>query len=155
YVQQGMLNIVEALIRKDPAERVYRNARGVIEDLTRLQMFSSRALPALPVPGAADAQAPGVAPAPRTALATPAPEAEAAEPRRPQASIMLTRRGDGKRVEFPPERPVLVGRQADCQLVIADTKASRMHALLDCHADGRWWVYDLRSANGVAVNGKK
>jgi pSer/pThr/pTyr-binding forkhead associated (FHA) protein len=50
--------------------------------------------------------------------------------------------------------PVLVGRSADCDVVVADTHVSRKHAEIRC--DGETFsVADLGSVNGTLVNGER
>lgn len=58
----------------------------------------------------------------------------------------------GQSVEAQGERYV-VGRDPECDLTIADERASRQHAFLRVHPDGRAEVHDLGSANGTLVNG--
>jgi pSer/pThr/pTyr-binding forkhead associated (FHA) protein len=48
----------------------------------------------------------------------------------------------------------LVGRSADCDLVLEDTLVSRRHARL-FKKEGKVWIEDLNSSNGVFLNGKK
>ena len=43
----------------------------------------------------------------------------------------------------------LVGRGSDCQLTLADSEASRRHALLRPQADGSVVLEDLGSTNGT------
>jgi hypothetical protein len=45
-----------------------------------------------------------------------------------------------------------IGRDASCDLVIADMSVSRRHAILDRIQDG-WLLTDLESTNGTRVNG--
>ncbi|MCX6113130.1 MAG: FHA domain-containing protein [Proteobacteria bacterium] len=49
---------------------------------------------------------------------------------------------------------VLFGRASDCDVVITDSSVSRNHAEL-IKAEGGYLVKDLKSSNGVFVNGKK
>ena len=49
----------------------------------------------------------------------------------------------------------LVGRGSDCQLTLADSEASRRHALLRPQADGSVVLEDLGSTNGTYVNGQR
>ena len=58
---------------------------------------------------------------------------------------------DGRR--FPlGEKPVVLGRMSDCDVVLADARASRRHA--EIHAAGHGFVIsDLGSMNGTLVNG--
>jgi len=48
----------------------------------------------------------------------------------------------------------LVGRGSDCQLTLADSEASRRHALLRPQADGSVVLEDLGSTNGTYLNGE-
>lgn len=59
---------------------------------------------------------------------------------------------EGNQVELAGE--CILGRQRDCGIVIRDGAASRKHARV-YQAEGRWWVEDLGSANGVKLNGKR
>lgn len=56
--------------------------------------------------------------------------------------------------ETPIHRDIVVGRQADCDLVLTEGHASRKHAKLSL-ADGAVWLEDLGSANGTFVNGTR
>ena len=49
---------------------------------------------------------------------------------------------------------VLIGRHADCDVVLADRSVSRLHAWLTFRA-GHWVLRDLDSTNGTRVNGKR
>jgi Protein of unknown function (DUF3662)/FHA domain len=58
---------------------------------------------------------------------------------------------DGRRIPLG-EQPIVIGRMADSDLVVADARASRKHAQL--HAQGNGFVVtDLDSMNGTLVNG--
>src|SRR4051812_27191075 len=48
-----------------------------------------------------------------------------------------------------------IGREAGCDLVLNDGKASRRHAALKPLPDGRATLYALGSSNGTFVNGQK
>jgi len=48
-----------------------------------------------------------------------------------------------------------VGRSGECDLVLADAKASRRHAVIEAQTDGRFTLRDLASANGTAVDGQR
>ncbi|MEB2314118.1 MAG: FHA domain-containing protein [Sorangiineae bacterium] len=50
--------------------------------------------------------------------------------------------------------PLVVGRGANCQVVLDDALASRRHAEFVLE-DGRAWLTDLESVNGVLVNGER
>ncbi len=59
----------------------------------------------------------------------------------------------GHRFELP-EGGITIGRGTGCQLVLDDALVSRKHARIDV-ADGRAFVEDLGSVNGVFVNGER
>jgi FHA domain len=59
-----------------------------------------------------------------------------------------------RRVEVGPG-PFSVGRGDECDLVLADVKASRRHALIEGHSDGSFTVRDLASTNGTVVDGRR
>ncbi|MCA9667978.1 MAG: sigma 54-interacting transcriptional regulator [Myxococcales bacterium] len=50
-------------------------------------------------------------------------------------------------------KPLVVGRAADADVVIDDRSLSRRHARLEVR-EGRLWVEDLGSRNGITVNGE-
>ncbi|ONH22979.1 FHA domain-containing protein [Pseudofrankia asymbiotica] len=56
-------------------------------------------------------------------------------------------------VSVPPDRPFVVGRAAACDLVVANTKVSRRHVLLEPTPDG-WAAVDI-STNGTWVSGRR
>jgi Nif-specific regulatory protein len=47
-----------------------------------------------------------------------------------------------------------IGRGLDCDVILADPLASRVHALV-LREEGDWWVRDAGSRNGTFVNGQK
>ena len=49
----------------------------------------------------------------------------------------------------------LIGRGSDCELTVADSEASRRHALLRPQPDGSVVLEDLGSTNGTYVNGQR
>ncbi|MDT3440805.1 MULTISPECIES: FHA domain-containing protein [unclassified Pseudofrankia] len=59
----------------------------------------------------------------------------------------------GQVVSVPPDRPFVVGRAAACDLVVANTKVSRRHLLLEPAPDG-WAAVDI-STNGTWVTGRR
>ena len=58
---------------------------------------------------------------------------------------------DGRRVPLG-EQPLVIGRSADCGIVVADARASRQHAEIRAQGNG-FVVHDLDSMNGTLVNG--
>lgn len=52
-------------------------------------------------------------------------------------------------------RPVLVvGRRADCDVILSDTTVSRVHAVLMLFGD-QWFIHDRQSTNGTRVGGRR
>ena len=49
----------------------------------------------------------------------------------------------------------VIGRDDECDLVVSDERASRHHAYLKVHDDGRAELHDMGSANGTYVNGHR
>jgi hypothetical protein len=77
----------------------------------------------------------------------PRPEPEG----KPESRALLVR--DGK--TFVIDRPrAVIGRSSRCDFVIDDPNVSRRHAELQ-RRGADWYVVDLDSTNGVAVNGKQ
>jgi hypothetical protein len=58
------------------------------------------------------------------------------------------------RVLDPAAGPVAIGRGDECALVVKHPSVSRRHATLH-HDDGRWWVEDIGSTNGVRIGGHR
>jgi two-component system, NtrC family, response regulator HydG len=58
--------------------------------------------------------------------------------------------------QFPLDasRQNRIGRGLECDVILADPLASRVHAILTC-LDGEWWVRDAGSRNGTFVSGQK
>lgn len=68
--------------------------------------------------------------------------------------LVIQSAGTGER-RFPLQRGVLtLGRGADCDLVLADSQASRRHAELR-RAGERWQIVDLGSTNGTFVSSSR
>ena len=51
--------------------------------------------------------------------------------------------------------PVLIGRSADCQIILDDDYVSTRHARVQASEDGTFYVEDLGSTNGTYVNGQR
>ena len=67
---------------------------------------------------------------------------------------LLTVSGD--RIELERNRSYLLGRSADCEVVVQDIASSRKHARLTLGgAAGVVLVEDLKSRNGTFVNGER
>jgi len=50
------------------------------------------------------------------------------------------------------DRDVIIGRDPDCECVLADETISARHARFAYH-HSQWWVEDLGSRNGTSLNG--
>lgn len=77
---------------------------------------------------------------------------------RPERPTAARRRGaklrfDGDTVNLTA-RGVVIGRSRECDVVLNDPNISRRHAAIKS-TDNDWVIEDLRSTNGVKVNGKR
>ncbi len=78
---------------------------------------------------------------------TPAPKRKRAQPRE-----LVVTEADGASRTYPmTQEPLQIGRSDTCQVVLADTYASQMHARV-YPKDGEWFVEDLGSTNGTYLN---
>ncbi|MFH1377569.1 MAG: FHA domain-containing serine/threonine-protein kinase [Planctomycetota bacterium] len=68
------------------------------------------------------------------------------------AKIVLSEAGSIREVVLNDQ--AVIGRGADCDLVISEPKASRKHCNLTRHGDS-WVITDLKSSNGTNLNGKR
>ncbi|MDA1008179.1 MAG: SpoIIE family protein phosphatase [Planctomycetota bacterium] len=55
---------------------------------------------------------------------------------------------------FDGSTPIVVGRSEECAIRLTEPSVSRRHARFTS-ASGRWWVEDLGSRHGVALNGAR
>ena len=55
----------------------------------------------------------------------------------------------------PVRGSCFLGRSAACEVVIANAKASRQHALIHGQQERGFWLTDLGSANGTFLNGRR
>jgi class 3 adenylate cyclase len=60
---------------------------------------------------------------------------------------------DGGRVEL--RGTCTIGRHPVNQVVLADVRVSRRHALIQPQGEDEWWVVDFGSANGTWLNGQR
>jgi len=67
--------------------------------------------------------------------------------------VVITGSALGQRIEIG-EGPLVIGRSPDCGWVLQGGGLSRRHCTL-CRVDGRLWVRDLASTNGIYVNGAR
>ena len=84
-------------------------------------------------------------------------DATAAAPDEPQRVqeplVVLQHKSSGKRYPVVKERAT-IGRDPSCDVEINASSVSHHHCLLILH-EGWWFVRDLKSKNGVRVNGRK
>ena len=59
-----------------------------------------------------------------------------------------------RRSVYPLLGPMTIGRGADNAIALSDPMVSREHARIGCN-DGRWWIEDAGSANGISVDGNR
>jgi membrane-bound lytic murein transglycosylase D len=64
--------------------------------------------------------------------------------------VLLVHLPDGRTLRF--HAAFHIGRDADCEVQIADAHVSRRHAVVSFADDG-WSVHDLQSSNGICVDG--
>lgn len=72
----------------------------------------------------------------------------------PSQTVQVAVRPDGSSLlsHLPQRTSVLIGRGADCDVVVNDAKASRHHCRLTRENDG-FRLEDLQSRNGTYVEG--
>ena len=61
----------------------------------------------------------------------------------------------GREVELITDRPIVLGRQRGCDVIVRDPRASRRHAELRLLSGGQVLLRDLGSANGTWVGGER
>lgn len=69
-------------------------------------------------------------------------------------SMLRLVREDGSGVVEMPGESNLLGRDASCDVVVADKSVSRRHAVIERRGDA-WWVTDQGSANGIFIGGTR
>ena len=67
--------------------------------------------------------------------------------------IVVDPNGHRTRVEIKP-LPFKIGRQADNNLILRDSRTSRQHAQIVLE-DGQYFIEDAESRHGVFVNGER
>jgi len=72
------------------------------------------------------------------------------------ALIWLGTGGEAKRLVLHADHPTVIGRGADCDLVLSfDSMVSRRHAQVTCDHTGTWAIEDLDSRNGTWIDGQR
>ncbi|HEY7314776.1 MAG TPA: protein kinase [Gemmataceae bacterium] len=143
-VPPALLDVLGRMIRKQPRQRGYRSAADARQAVLATGLNSRR-----PLPDLEDA-----APKP-LAASKPTPALDQAPNARSGRTLCLTWKqgGKSKTRKFHPDRTVIVGNAAPCELPLAFKGISRRHALLLSQTNGQWWVYDLHSSLGTWHNG--
>lgn len=74
----------------------------------------------------------------------------------PQTPLLCGQAGSfrGQKLRVPMNKPISLGRESSCQLVLASKQVSRRHCEVHATADGLV-IRDLNSANGTKVNGTR
>ena len=85
-----------------------------------------------------------------TAPSRPVPRTGPGRPARRQPRELVVTDEGGRRT-VPLNGPMTVGRAATCDVVLADTYVSNVHARI-YDRDGGWWLEDLGSTNGTYMN---
>lgn len=77
-------------------------------------------------------------------------------PDAPDTPVLCGQSGSfrGQKLRVPRNKPISLGREASCQLVLASKQVSRKHCEVRATADGLI-IRDLNSANGTKVNGTR
>lgn len=70
----------------------------------------------------------------------------------PVADLILR---DQHGTPFPLQPITLIGREAECQIVLSDSKVSRYHAKITIKSPTVVLVEDLHSSNGTFINGQR
>jgi general secretion pathway protein A len=97
---------------------------------------------------------PNVSPPVEAVTADAAPEAMGGKDRHHPFLVVMNGRLEGVVHPLRPGKTV-VGRVADCDLMLNDAGTSRRHAELDCTQEGRLALRDLGTTNGTWVNGRR
>src|SRR5205809_4830897 len=68
--------------------------------------------------------------------------------------VMIAGARSGTQFLMEEGRENRIGRGLDCDVILADPLASRVHAIV-LYEDSAWWVRDAGSRNGTFVNNQK
>lgn len=72
-----------------------------------------------------------------------------------RALLIIVSRKDFGRTHVIDEPGVVLGRQSDCELVIADPLLSRRHCMVTADEAGEYFIEDLNSTNSTTLNSRK
>ncbi len=71
----------------------------------------------------------------------------------PPVKVTIKEEGSAQR-EFQFRKSFIIGREDSCEVQVQAMGVSRQHAEV-YYEKGRWWIKDLKSANGTYINGEK
>jgi len=84
------------------------------------------------------------------------PDQLAKKRRRTTAAELLVKRPKHPEVRVPLDRTeTVIGRDPRCDIVLAETSASRKHAKIQRGEGGYFEIIDLGSTNGIVVDGER
>lgn len=69
-----------------------------------------------------------------------------------ESNALLIKVGSSREIQLKPE--TVLGRQAECDVLLTEGHTSRRHARLVQAEDG-YWLEDLGSSNGTFINGNR
>ncbi len=72
-----------------------------------------------------------------------------------KALLIIVSRQDFGRTHVIDEPGVVLGRQSDCEFVIADPLLSRRHCMITADEAGEYFIEDLNSTNATTLNSRK
>lgn len=133
--QEVLIDLINGLVQKRIEQRSFKTAGDLIRTLKNYGLTSQRTLPPLRGPEDDD-------------------DVLTRRRKRYKHNICLVPRKDNskKATYFSHTRGVVIGRKETCDLVVEHNTVSQRHALLACHGNGTWWLYDLKSTSGTYVN---
>lgn len=77
---------------------------------------------------------------------------EATEEKFPRITVL--KGGPDGKIDYPLVDQILIGRAADCDIILEDSFASAHHARVYIAKAG-FWLEDLKSTNGTTMGGRK
>lgn len=72
----------------------------------------------------------------------------------PPALKVLLIEQDGEQSEYQFKKSFFIGRDESCEIQVKNLEVSRKHAEV-YYSRGRWWIKDLKSTNGIYLNGER